>query len=143
MNEYGKVVNVNDNKATIKIKRNSACGDCKACELGVSNLSELDIEVENTMGAELGDNVRIEMQTPDLLKAAFVVYTIPLMALLAGVVGTYFVTGKNGSPDELLMVGVGFSMMFLSGFYVKTKEKKMKEEKSFEPKMIEVRKTLI
>ena len=95
------------------------------------------------MGAELGDNVRIEMQTPDLLKAAFVVYTIPLMALLAGVVGTYFVTGKNGSPNELLMVGVGFAMMFLSGFYVKTKDKKMKAEKSFEPKMIEVRKTLI
>lgn len=143
MNEYGKVVAVGDNKATVKIKRNSACGDCKACELGMSNLSELNVEVENTMGAGIGDHVRLEMGTPDVLKAAFVVYTIPLMALLIGIVGTYFATGKEGSPNEFLMIAVGFTLMILSGFFVKMKDNKIKSNSSLEPKMIEVKKTLL
>ena len=143
MNEYGKVVNVDSNKAIVKIKRNSACGDCKACELGVSNLSELDIEVENTLGAAVGDHVRLEMETVDLLKAAFVVYTIPLFALLAGVMGTYAWGNKMGNVNEFQMIGVGFALMFLSGFYVKAKDKKMKKANKFEPKMIEVKKTLL
>ncbi len=143
MNEYGKVIEIHDTKATVKIKRSSACGDCKACELGVSNLSELNIEVENTMNAAIGDQVRLEMQTPDLLRAAFVVYTIPLLALLAGITGTYFVTGKAGKPDEMMMVAVGFGLMFLSGFFVRFKDKRTKENSNLEPKMIEVKKTLL
>lgn len=143
MNEYGTVVAVQEDRAVVRIKRHSACGDCKACEMGVSNLTELNVDVKNNLGANVGDKVKIEMQTPDVLKAAFLVYTIPLMALLTGIVSVYLVTGKTGEPNEGLMIAAGTALMILSGFFVKSRDAKIKKTNTFEPQMIEVKKAIL
>ena len=143
MNEYGTVIGTHDGKAVVRIKRHAACGDCKACALGVSNLSELDVDVDNSLGAEVGDHVRVEMQTPDVLKAAFLVYTIPLFALMTGIVSVYFITKRTGAPNEALMIAAGAVLMVLSGFFVRSRDKKIRETTDFTPKMTEVKKVLL
>lgn len=143
MNEYGTVIELHDGKAVVRIKRHAACGDCKACELGVSNLSELDVDVDNQLGAEVGDQVRVEMQTPDVLKAAFLVYTVPLFALMTGILSVYFATKNSGEPNEALMIIVGAILMVISGFFVRSRDKKIRETSDFTPKMTEVKKVLL
>lgn len=143
MDEMGLVIGLREDYAIVNIKRKSACGSCKACEMGKTGQNEMNVEVKNTLGAQVGDNVMIEMQTPDILKAAFLVYMIPLLALLAGVTGTYFIGKASGNTNEMLMLGVGFIAMILSLFYVRKRDKQLKETQKFEPLMIKVVKTLI
>ncbi|MDO4711362.1 MAG: SoxR reducing system RseC family protein [Peptostreptococcaceae bacterium] len=143
MDEMGSVVALKDEYAIVNIKRRSACGSCKACEMGKSGQSELNIEVRNTLGAQVGDDVMIEMQTPDILKAAFLVYMIPLLALLGGVTITYFVGKANGKVNEMLMIAVGSVTMLLSLIYVRKRDKELRETQKFEPLMIKVVKKLI
>lgn len=143
MDEFGLVVGIKEEYAIVNIKRKSACGSCKACELGKSGQSEMNVEVFNKLGAQVGDQVMIQMQTPDILKAAFLVYMIPLLALLLGVTATYLVGRSNGHVNELLMIGVGFVLMVLSLFYVRKRDRELKESQTFEPLMVKVVKPLL
>lgn len=138
MDELGLVVELKNEYAVVNIQRKSACGSCKACELGKSGLSEINVNVKNTLGATIGDRVMIQMQTPDVLKAAFTVYMIPLMALLIGVTGTYALQQKTGNHNEMTMMLVGVVMMLLSFVYVRFKDNKIKATQKFEPLMTEV-----
>lgn len=143
MNELGNVVALDGSYAIVNIKRNSACGSCKACELGTSNKGEININIENTLGAQVGDQVKVQMETPDILKAAFLVYMIPLLALLAGVTITYLIGNAIGRTNELLMILIGFAAMGGSLLYVRKKDKQLKKTNKFEPIMTELVKTLI
>ncbi len=143
MDELGLVVDLKDEIAIVNIKRKSACGSCKACEMGRSNMSELNVEVKNLLGAQRGDHVRIQMQTPDILKAAFLVYMIPLLALLGVVTITYFIQQSQGALNEPMMIAVGLVLMVLSFFFVRKKDRQLKETETFEPVMTEVVKAIL
>lgn len=143
MNEYGTVISLDQMRALVRIQRHAACGDCKACAMGVSNLSQLDVDVENKLGAQVGDLVKIEMQTPDVLKAAFYVYTIPLLALLLGIAMGYYLTSRAGAPNEMIMIALGAGMMLASGFFVKRMDQRIKQSTNFEPKMTEVKRAIL
>ena len=143
MDELGLVVGLKEELAVVNIKRKSACGSCKACEMGRSNISELNVEVKNSLGAAVGDHVKIQMQTPDILKAAFLVYMIPLLALLGGVTLTYLIQRAQNISNEPMMIVVGVVLMLFSFLYVRKKDKQLKETEAFEPIMTEVIKALL
>ncbi len=143
MDELGRVIAIEDGYAVVNIKRRSACGSCKACEMGKTGKDEINISVKNELGAVVGDDVRIEMQTPDILMAAFLVYMIPLLALLAGILIVYFAARFYKNINEWMMLGSGLLCLCISLLFVRQKDKKLRETRKFEPKMIQVVKTLL
>ncbi len=61
MKEIGKVVKIEEDQATILITRGTACGDCGKCQVGRDKL-EMIMTADNNVGAQVGDEVEIELE---------------------------------------------------------------------------------
>lgn len=89
LNAVGTVIETDGAKAKVAFKRQKACGDCHAC--ASFGADEAVTEVENTLGAKVGDRVNIALHQGSMLKAVLIMYGIPLLMLVIGVfVGSRF-----------------------------------------------------
>ena len=72
-------------------------------------------EAENPAGAQVGDKVRLQFNSRAALTAILIVFGLPLLALLLGVILTPVVAGQIGYRDhsQLLSIGVGMVLFFL------------------------------
>ncbi len=82
MKEAGVVIKNSGKFATVRIGRNSACGSCGKCGM-TENSKHVDFYVENTLNAETGDTVEVEIPDANAAGLAFVAYIIPLIPALA------------------------------------------------------------
>ena len=74
-----------DGTATVIHIRESACsGDCHKCSGCGAAKEAVLFEAENPIGARRGDLVKIESATGPVLKAAVVLYVIPLVLFFLG-----------------------------------------------------------
>ena len=78
--EEGTIVEVVGEMARIKVGRHSECQSCGACPGNDSAI----IDVRNPVGAAPGQRVIFESEETNALKGAFVVFVLPIAALLAG-----------------------------------------------------------
>lgn len=138
MKEHGVVVSVVEDKAVVNVKRQSACGKCKACDMGRGDQKEINITAKNTVGAKIDDNVNLLIETPDVLKAAIIVYLVPLFALLAGIAVPTLIANSKGVDGEVISIISGLVLMSLSYLFVKSKDKKLKETNKYEPIITEI-----
>ncbi|NMA95539.1 MAG: SoxR reducing system RseC family protein [Clostridiales bacterium] len=137
MKEYGIVLSVENGNAIVGLKRSSACSDCGACELG-SNHSKMEITLANTVDAKPGDTVEIQLPTSQFLKASAILYLIPLVTLIIGIVlghnlGKYF----NVNAD---IIGAITGVLFTVGSYMSIKklEPRFKKNIGLSPTIIAV-----
>ncbi|SKC70078.1 SoxR reducing system RseC family protein [Maledivibacter halophilus] len=140
MNREGKVTAINGDNATVVLMKHSACGDCGACQMGKENMN-ITIEALNTVGAKVGNNVVVDMESQDVLTAAFIVYGIPLIMLIIGVAGGNFLfkqlIGIEGNV-ELFSFITGLVLMIISFLFIKSNEDKFKESKKYLSQIIEI-----
>lgn len=82
--EIGTVQEIKKTYAVIKVQKSSACEQCSS--RGTCDISNKDttVEVVNDLRAKEGDLVELSMPEATLLKASFLVYLLPVIALLAG-----------------------------------------------------------
>lgn len=88
--EQGLVIEVINGEAKIKVGRHNDCKNCGGCPGNDSVI----ISANNQVGAKPGQRVLFEVKEESILKAAFIVFILPLVALfigvmLGGVVGEY------------------------------------------------------
>lgn len=140
MNQQGYIVEIVDSvTAKLKLKRNSACASCGKC-VTTSEEKDIIVEVDNTIGAKVGDRVEVNMETVNVLKAAFIAYTIPLVALLLGTVGTFYVLKSINITNnvELISGGVGLIFTLISFLVLKKNDKKFRDSKEYIPIVIRI-----
>ncbi len=88
MTERGIVSKIKGNKATVRFDRRSACDKCHMCATTKDGM-KVEVVVENTLGANVGDFVEVEMGERYVLTAAAIVYVIPLVLVGVGIgIGT-------------------------------------------------------
>lgn len=81
----GKVLSTDGICAEVMITRGSMCGDsCSNC--GMCENKGTKITAKNSIGAKKGDSVSLEVSTSKGLKAALLVYLIPVFILIISVV---------------------------------------------------------
>ena len=74
-----------DGTATVIHIRESACsGDCHKCSGCGAAKEAILLEARNPIGAKPGDLVRVESATGPVLKAALVMYMLPMVLFFAG-----------------------------------------------------------
>ena len=74
-----------DGTATVIHVRESACsGDCHKCSGCGAAKEAILLEAKNPIGARVGDLVTIESETGPVLKAAAVMYLLPMVLFFAG-----------------------------------------------------------
>ena len=138
MNQQGYVIEIVDNKtAKLKIQRHSACASCGKCTSPSSESKEILVEVDNTIGAEIGDYVEVNMENINVLKATALAYSVPLIFLLIGTIGSYFILNNIGSIKgnglELISGLIGIVLMFTSYVILKHNDNKFRESRKFIP----------
>lgn len=118
MAESGLVTEVKNNLVVVKLERQEACAKCKACIAGLES-KEMFIEAENLCNAKVGDVVNVSIKNSSFIKAVFIIYTIPCIALLLGLFIGYLFSKK-----EIVSILVGFSFLALSYLLIKLNEKR-------------------
>ncbi len=135
MQSTGVVNRINGLEAVVLIKRESACGDnCAGCG-GCSAGALREVLAENSLGADIGDVVIIEMNTGKVINAAIFVYIVPLLLLFLG----YFIF-FNLFKTELTAIFGGFLLMVLAFVFLFKLDKKFK--KNYVHKIIEIKKSI-
>ena len=86
MLEIGYVESVNEKRGTARVvfDRRSACDKCKMCLTASGDKMKVYVEVKNTLQAKAGDRVGVAMNDKFVLKAAFIVYIIPVVLVGVG-----------------------------------------------------------
>ena len=74
-----------DGTATVLLVRESACsGDCHKCSGCGAAKETMIFTAQNAIGASRGDQVKVESATGPVMKAAVVLYVIPLVLFFLG-----------------------------------------------------------
>ena len=89
----GLVHTVNNDLVIATIHRKEACGECRACLSGMTK-TEMDIEAKNLCDAEVGDWVELELQDNAFFYAVVIMYGLPFIGFIIGVVAGYFGLAK-------------------------------------------------
>ncbi|MBV7276784.1 SoxR reducing system RseC family protein [Clostridiaceae bacterium UIB06] len=115
----GVVIEVNGEMARVKSSRHGDCKNCGACP--GDNATILD--VQNSLGAKPGQRVVFEMKEANMIKAAFVVYIMPLVAAFLGAVIGTWLGGKVQMSLQPFQIGGGIAAFLLALIYVKIFDK--------------------
>lgn len=142
MEETGIIVEIKvPGIATVLCRRGSMCDHCAsadACRLGNDKESML-VDAMNPLGAEVGQRVKVAVSTKGFLKSSFLLYIVPLIALVIGgalgqVLGNRLVTG----PDpNLLAALLGSSFLVVSLLLIKFAARALSKE-SYMPQIIAI-----
>ena len=119
MKETGIVDSLEGSEVVVKIKRHSACRACRACSVGSGG--EMLIKATGRDGVRIGCEVIIEIDSMSFLKAILVVYLLPSVLFLIGIL-----TGQAVAPvlgiyehKEIFSVVVGIILLAMSFFLVR------------------------
>ncbi|MBC5997597.1 hypothetical protein EAI30_09100 [Romboutsia ilealis] len=138
MNQQGYIIEIVDEKtAKLKMQRHSACASCGKCQTLSSETKEILVEVDNTIGANIGDHVEVNMDNMNVLKATALAYIVPLVFLMLGTMSSYFVLDKlieiQGVGVEVISGLIGILMMLISYVILKRNDNKFRESRKFIP----------
>ena len=115
MEQLVRVTKVNgDGTAQVLHERLSACsGDCHKCAGCGAARETMVLTAENPIGAEPGDLVVIASQSASLLRAAAVLYLLPLVLFFLGYLlgETMF---QKGAPVSVagFLLGIGLAALY-------------------------------
>ena len=141
MNQQGFIVEIVDDKtAKMRMQRHSACASCGKCAKLTSESQDLVVEVDNQIGAKVGDHVQVSMESVKVMKATMLAYILPLVFLIAGTAICFFVLNKIEfkGPIELLSGLSGLLFTFLSYLYLRKNDKKYRESRDYIPVVVRI-----
>jgi sigma-E factor negative regulatory protein RseC len=128
--EEGIIIEVfENNMAKVKVGRHGECKNCGACP----GDSALVIEAQNLIGAKAGQKAAFEMKETNMLMAAFVVYIVPLVAILVGVVFGQAVAMRFGYSVQGFQIAGGILAFVLSIMNIKVFDKFAHNNKKMQP----------
>jgi len=150
LTEQGAVIAVNGEIAWVETQRASVCQVCsakKACGSAVLSkvlgVKRTRVKAINKMQAKVGDQVTLGLNENALVKGAFLLYAVPLIALIVFAVigdglGRYLHLGENDIL-AVLFAGIGF---FLSVFWLRRYAKKLSCREQYQPVIVSITKDI-
>ena len=139
MKQIGQVIKTDPDFSTarVRMQRHASCQGCTACKMGSSD-KPIEMEALNSIQAQAGNWVEVEMDHQRVLKAAFLMYIIPLVFLVIGILATNFLTGMAGIHryrDGLTAIG-GFVATATAFIILHHSEKRRKYKESMLPVIV-------
>jgi sigma-E factor negative regulatory protein RseC len=123
MDQVGKIEKLEGNKATVSVKRISACGEnCKGCSSACKQPSVI-FETDITGDYEVGDYVEITTENEVLLKQIAMLYGIPFIIMLA-TIGIFQLLLRNNPDKDIISAVASVASLALSFFILKSYDKK-------------------
>lgn len=113
--EQGLIIEVIDDVAKIKVGRHNDCKNCGACPGSDSMI----MSASNKIGARPGQRVIFEVKEKNILRAAFIVFILPLIALFIGVILGGIIGERIGFNGHMLQIIGGIVAFALAIIFVK------------------------
>lgn len=135
MSEVGRVVSIDGLDVEVEIIRKEACSGCHGCDIGKKEF--MNIKAVNLCEATIGDKVKIDLGNKDFLGATFVLYGIPLILLVMGFVGGYYLGDVINLNKDLTGFVAGIVLLLLAYKWIKSKEELWKS-KNFKARAFEI-----
>jgi sigma-E factor negative regulatory protein RseC len=115
---------LDDHRVQVVVKRSEACGACSArgaCQaLGGGQTKDFFLELDNSVGADVGDVVRLTLSEGAVIQASAILYLIPAIGLLAlALIGSALAPSLELKSDLGAVIGamvglvVGFGISWL------------------------------
>ena len=132
------MVETHEKTVHVRIDRTSGCGHCDAGCLDRGK--DMIAEAENSVGARVGDTVRVEYNPRAALNAVLIVFGLPLLALLLGVVLADAVANRMGLENhkELLNIGAGAALFFLTFIPIRAYDRRVRKSGSHSVVVVEI-----
>jgi len=106
--------------AMVLCQKSSMCEHCAtagACHVGDDGRARM-VEAHNPVGAAVGDRVRVAVSTRNFLQSGFLLYIVPLLAMVVGaVIGSLVGESLPGGPNPDLLSAI-FGVSFLAGSFL-------------------------
>lgn len=121
IDETGSVIELKGKHiAVVLCQKSSFCRNCASmeqCRVGDDNRSML-VEAHNTIGARVGDKVRVVTSSKSFLQSSFILYIVPLISLVVGaIVGQLLGERLENGPNPDLLSAI-FGTAFLVGAFL-------------------------
>lgn len=112
--EEGIVVSKENGIAEVEVFPAQNCEECSAKIICKPNKDDRNVlRVNNLIGANVGDNVRIEIKGKSVLAASFNLYGIPLIILLIGIfLGTSIFSEYKLAELYSALFGIGLTALY-------------------------------
>ncbi|MCG2754052.1 MAG: SoxR reducing system RseC family protein [Desulfobacteraceae bacterium] len=139
--EEGIVIKVDSSTAWVKCTKSAACESCSAkgfCDTMGGDNNTVEIEAINAVGAKVNDRVTISFETSSLLKVSFLVYVIPVLFLILGVIIGDKIAPILNYDQTIFSVLVGFLFLVAAFFFVKAKGNVLSAKEEYKPKIIRI-----
>ncbi|HHH36704.1 MAG TPA: Fis family transcriptional regulator [Gammaproteobacteria bacterium] len=115
LTEKATVIAIRHDTAVVETRRRSACGGCAvntSCGTGViarwRGDRPLRMEVGNTVGARVGEEVLLGVEEGVVAKGSLLVYALPLVTLLGGAFLGEWLRGGGSEFVTILCALLGF-----------------------------------
>ena len=111
-----------EGKVAVRIRRAEACGSCEAkgaCAAFGGKTEDITLIVENTLDAEAGDEVLLQLSEVSVIQASAAVYLVPAVNLiLGGLIGVGIAGFLHTDKDAATLLGAALGLLlglFISG----------------------------
>jgi sigma-E factor negative regulatory protein RseC len=136
MEQFGLVIDTSDDTATVNLQRHLTCENCGKCGiLSGSGRRDLTVEALNPIQAQSGQRVIMETDDRQILFISFMLYLVPVAALLAGILIGLALAGRldPAMNHELFAVSTGLIMMAVVYFLIRLWDKRVKHNPKYKP----------
>jgi sigma-E factor negative regulatory protein RseC len=127
--------------AWVRTSRSSSCESCAsrhACHADKSG-QEMEVEAVNTAGARLGDRIVLSINANSLLKATFLLYVFPILAMIAGAVLGQMVGLLRGADPSGLSALFGLLFFGLAFVLIRLVGRRLSNDTRYQPQIIKIR----
>lgn len=126
MEQIGFVRKVEKDNMELEVRRVSGCGNkCQECSSGCEVVPHI-IVIPNNLNAKVGDFVEIHAEVSSLLKYTFIIYMVPFIFLIMGIViGNLLFKSIDIDRREMFSLLSGLIFMIISYFILRIIDKKI------------------
>jgi len=121
----GIIIALDGKIAKVRASRHSDCESCGACPGDKAAV----MDVYNQVGAKVGQRVIFQMPEANMLKAAFIVYMLPLLTTFAGFLIGLWISQAYGLPAVISKVGASVVALVLTLLYIRYYDRSMAKRK--------------
>ncbi len=127
--------------AWVKTTRSSACESCSsrhACQTGGSG-KEMEVEAINTVNARVGDRIVLNIATGSLIKATFLLYVFPVLAMIAGAFVGQAIAGLNDLDPSGMSALFAFLFFGMAAIIIRVAGRRLSGKRQYTPEIIKIR----
>jgi sigma-E factor negative regulatory protein RseC len=100
----------------------------------------MEVEALNTVGARVGDEIVLNLDTGPLLKATFLLYVFPILCMIAGaVVGHRLALSRGWDPSGLSAV-ISLAALGVSFFLIRLRGNALARKNAYKPQIVRIAK---